>query len=335
MDKNLLNAHPRLIEGPWRELYEAEQYDFLPRLELHLIHSDAPLLTRTHLFLESWAAPLPFYPGAMLVTSRVEGPDGSIGVLDVVLARGVIFCLSGSSGLIHAFNAGDLQPLPATDATVCHLLGQPHGRPLAGLDVPAIGTAYLRFFCGAVRGEEGGFHIVESADHLARLGVVDERGELAALIEPMRWCGQADPVAEGRRGWLIEAHVVYAGRLFATQFRLMPDGNVVMEDDTELAGSICPAEVHNGLVRSIVLPAEPKHRRTRSRGKDMAAAAPGADAPDRVSVPAHRVLSVRDPLLERLCEATSREIDVGAADVRALPNRVESSGAIATGSNGT
>lgn len=69
---DLLSAHPRLVDGPWRALSVSEQCEFLLRLELHLLHTDAPLLTRTHLFLETWAAPLPFYPDAMLLSSRVE-----------------------------------------------------------------------------------------------------------------------------------------------------------------------------------------------------------------------------------------------------------------------
>lgn len=313
METSLLTKHPRLVEGPWRALSAAEQADFMLRLELHLLHAQGPLITRTHLFLETWAAPLPFYPGAMLVSSRLERSDGGIGVIDTVLAPGVIFCLTGSSGLIQAFNAGELQQLGSTSATVSRLLGQSHGSPLSGLGQPEAGMAYLRFFSAAVRGEEGGFHIVESPEQLARHGVVDKRGNIGALIEPMRWGGAVSQRAQDAPAWAIRANVLYAGHLFEAQFRLDSSGQVLMVDDTTLATSIGPSEVHSGLIRSILLPTEPKRPRKRGRNRSVPDAAViqphAAGAPRQVSVPAQWVLSARDPLLDRLRHGAAGQVN--------------------------
>lgn len=302
---DLLSAYPRLVDGPWRALSVSEQCEFLLRLELHLLHTDAPLLTRTHLFLETWAAPLPFYPEALLLSSRVERPDGAIGVLDVLLGCGVTLCLSGASKQIHDFNAGRLQPLAGTHPTVCQLIGHPQGRPLAGLEEPAVGLAYVRFFSGAIRAECGGFHVVESAEQLRRLGVLNPK--LAAIVKPMRWCGPVEADEDGSAGWAIDAHVLHAGSLFAVQFRLLPGGQVDMVNDTALATEVGPTEVHQDLLRSIVLPAEPPSRR---RG-GCAGLAAAVQPTGRPSVPAHLVLSVHDPLLGRLLAPAPRASATG------------------------
>lgn len=330
-EAELLTAHARLVEGPWRPLSVSEQCEFLLRLELHLMHAGAPPLTRTHLFLETWAARLPFYPEVLLLSSRVERPDGSVGVLDVLLGNGVIFCLSGAGGLIHDFNAGRLQPLQDSHPAVCKLLGHSHGSPLARLGESSVGLAYLRFFCEAVRAEGGGFHIVESATQLARLGVVDRRGELASLVAPMRWLSPAQERMEDTNqgnaaagyaleGWSIKAHVVHAGDLYETQFLLLPDGQVEMVDDVTLATRIGPSEVHSGLLRSILLPDAPPLRQRRGR-QTAPVAVPKQDRTLRVRVPAHLVLSPRDPLLGRLAmltqEASAAEGESPAAGLAA------------------
>lgn len=222
-------------------------------------------------------------------------------MLDVVLGCGVTLCLSGASELIHDFNAGRLQPLAGTHPTVCQLIGHPQGRPLAGLEEPAVGLAYVRFFSGVIRAAEGGgFHVVESAEQLRRLGVLSPK--LAGVVKPMRWCGPVEADDVDPAGWAIEAHVVHAGSLFAVQFRLQPGGQVDMVDDTMLATEVGPTEVHQGLLRSIVLPAEPPSRRRGGWADRAAAVQPNG----RPSVPAHLVLSVHDPLLEGLLAPAQR-----------------------------
>ncbi|UUO04686.1 hypothetical protein M4951_14950 [Blastopirellula sp. J2-11] len=83
---------------------------------------------------------------------------------------------------------------------------------------------YLRFFCGAVHGQEGPFHVIETSEDLERL-LPSEYGHLTIDLWPKcrptiaeRAAGDAD--TESAESWQVSTNVQYEHALFHADFRI-------------------------------------------------------------------------------------------------------------------
>lgn len=105
--------------------------------------------------------------------------------------------------------------------------------------------AYLRFFCNAVRGEEGPFRILEELDQLPldQPATGSLAQELSAEIRPVQ-IGPADA-----DHWPAQAVVQYDYGLFAADFKIMRTGMVEMLDDRPLRSleGVRHERIHCGL----------------------------------------------------------------------------------------
>src|SRR5690606_32023066 len=88
---------------------------------------------------------------------------------------------------------------------------------LLDVSTPELACDYLRFFCSAVRGEEGPFYLIEAPDRFVEL----TGGALPAAPDV-----QALPVVAKRsvEGWRLDALVQYGPALFRSRFSLTRGG---------------------------------------------------------------------------------------------------------------
>lgn len=157
--------------------------------------------------------PLPFWPGWMWIDALVETRTGPATAAFLYGPHGA-HALDGTSALVHDINDSGL------------------------LDVSTAENAcdYLRFFCGAVRGEEGPFYLIESADRFAALTGVALDVSLAALAGPVTARKSVD-------GWRLDALVHYGGAAFSSRFSLNAMGMIEMINDEPLSGDVPPVPI--------------------------------------------------------------------------------------------
>lgn len=244
-----------LVPGSWLPLDAVESLALIPRLDAHLKASGlaAPAFSRQCQLRDLHALPLSFYPGWVLVHGAATMPDGQVGLFDVLLGPGFIWCLDGSSSIIHQINSGEFTPAadPGPD-TGAGLTG-----PLTVMEARRTGPDYVRFFCNSVRSNGGAFRIVESAADLQACGVVSPPPDLVSRLKPLRLrrvqavappTGDAPPQAPSLSA---TATLLYAGSLFAARLLVTPTGQVQMVDDRSLATDVAPPEVARRWLRNI------------------------------------------------------------------------------------
>ncbi len=128
-----------------------------------------------------------------------------------------LFRLNGTSPPIHEVNDKSQLKLTAANA-----------------------ASYLFFFCFFVRGEEGPFYLVESADDtaLGDLALLRHpeaevtRNLLASAVRPL----ECQSAADG--GFACTGVVLYSNALFVAKFSLGADGKVAMLDDDPIAADL-------------------------------------------------------------------------------------------------
>jgi hypothetical protein len=143
---------------------------------------------------------LPFYAKHVLVTLVVEDVPGVERALLLRGRTGTIW-LDGSSTAIHAANGDESLRLDAST-------------------VPS----YVRFFLFVLRGEQGAFTLIESADEITALPDDDDGDDRAARLETVRAQWQALQLgandADGR--FRLDATIAYAGALFGATYASSP-----------------------------------------------------------------------------------------------------------------
>jgi Flp pilus assembly protein TadD len=157
---------------------------------------------------------LPFYSTHRLVELRFARDHGEECAF-VLAGPTRTWWLNGESNPIHDVN--EAEPLKLTQSLVCD---------------------YIRFFFYFVRGDEGPFVLIESADEVEPQADVGDWGEeqdewfeaARNRARPLRMRGRDE---EGR--WLVDATVAYAEGLFEASLAVAADGNVEMLEDEPVA----------------------------------------------------------------------------------------------------
>lgn len=174
----------------------------------------------------------------------------------LVDAASELHLITGRSEWIHALNAklkssGGPLCLPACD-------GAEDGAGARGSEDTA--AEYLRYFCGAVWGDEGPFRIVEdlgdSALGWAHAAGHGPREKWHSAVKPIQCAPH--PTDEG--AYVATAAVVYGGCLFRSTFEIYGSGMVNMVADLPVAGSISPLlDISKSPMRTLAL--SPGHGR--------------------------------------------------------------------------
>jgi AAA+ superfamily predicted ATPase len=167
---------------------------------------------------------LPFYPHLRLVILELVTGDDHHGHAALLVSDDHLFILDGSSNPVHDANAADLAPLTADTV-----------------------RDYVRFFCWAVRGDEGPFIIVEP---LREDSNEEYSPAVAAHARPLTL---EDTDAAGRH--VVKAVVAYGSAVFDAVFAVDANGFIEMTDDIPIAAGLSAdefprwPEVSEGLVR--------------------------------------------------------------------------------------
>jgi hypothetical protein len=151
---------------------------------------------------------LPFYDKVFLYEGEVKTPAGRRGIATFLDDGDNVHVLDGQSEVIHGVNAA---------------LG-------LSLDTRAKAHAYLRFFSGAIQGDEGTFEILESPQDLPWYAPISERPALE--IPPLRLVRRHDGV------WTAAGAVYYGGAVFQTVLTIDSSGMVQMSDDEPIASGL-------------------------------------------------------------------------------------------------
>jgi hypothetical protein len=245
------------MPGPWRPLTPGHAAGFSLRLAALLAQPRThEALAPHHRVRDLRAMPLSFYPGWALVEGEALVEPGIAGTFDVLYGPGLMWLVDGESRMLNDLNAGcvprDLERYLAAGSAQAAGEG-PHAHPrdtagfipspLRGLEDPAIGADFLRFYCACVWGEEGPFMPVESADSPVLRGL-DPAGQ--------DWAGRLRPLAITRDGedLVAEGVIAYGRSLFEARLRVR-DGGVRMEDDAPIAADALPERVNAAPLRDL------------------------------------------------------------------------------------
>lgn len=197
-----IHDQPALMAGAWKMLEGAEMLRIYRPLSQALPGLFTGLLQDTREFR---TMALPFYDKTTLLEARARGENGDLILIHILLDPSGYSVLNGTSPVIHDHN---------------------EAAPIR-LDTADQAAAYLRFFCGAVAGEEGPFSIIEKAEDLWLEKVADPsiRAQAAAKLIPLEI--KADPEGD----WRARAVVSYSNALFIGSFLIKRNGVVEMLDD--------------------------------------------------------------------------------------------------------
>lgn len=203
---------PPLMSGRWHDLdaeLTAALRDRLVGTEVRcrpLVYAGRMLAYR--------AKPLVFWPKFLWIDALLETKEGHAAAAFLYGPYGAL-PLDGTSEIIHDINEVGFLDLKS----------------------PEIVADYLRFFCCAVRGDEGAFHLIEDVARFAELtGGAAPPEILAANARPLAIAPSAD-------GWRAEALVVYGTTLYRSQFAISADGIIEMVDDEPLASGLAPVMI--------------------------------------------------------------------------------------------
>ncbi|HMO74154.1 MAG TPA: hypothetical protein PKD99_13430 [Sphingopyxis sp.] len=208
---------PPILSGPWHELdpgLTAELRQLLVSSQIRcfpLVNAGSMAAYRVR--------PLPFWRDWMWIDALVETRTGPATAAFLYGPHGA-HAIEGGSALVHDINDSGI----------------------LDLSTPDLACDYLRFFCSAVRADEGPFYLLESPERFA---------ELTGDALPDRLAGYARPVLPRRapEGWRPEAVVHYGTTLFRAHFSMTEDGLVEMTHDTVLHTDLPPVPIaFDGLV---------------------------------------------------------------------------------------
>jgi tetratricopeptide (TPR) repeat protein len=197
---------PPLIPGAWHTLVPREleiEIKRLPASDQRFAHGQ---IVRVRVLS------LNFYNNAMLFEAETRQENGERGVINYIRRGDETIFLDGTSPPIHEMN----QTLPPN------------------LDTVDQATAYLRFFAGSIKGDDGRFNLIDRAEELHWLPETTDklRANLAHIITPLI-------VQETRDGrWGAVGTVQYTNALFYSIFRLSRNGQVEMGTDNPVAAEL-------------------------------------------------------------------------------------------------
>lgn len=232
-----------LMPGDWQPLDEDESRAFLERLGRVLAHSHGDAaFTRRFPVTNLRAMPLTFYPGWLLVEGEALVAPDEVGTFDVLYGPGLLWVVDGESATIHELNAGRIPRLageglatPGTPAFVAS--------PLARLDDPSLAADYVRFWCGAVWGDQGPFWPVESVQSPLLENARFEGVAWRERIAPMR-------VERSACGYRLDVAIAYGTALFEARFELDGQG-LQMENDDPIGYDVLAAQRYRSPFRNL------------------------------------------------------------------------------------
>lgn len=188
-----------LVPGPWISLPSRK----LSNLSAAL--SDASEVVLRELKIEAARAiKLPFYKDALLVEGAFSRAGKLYAIHRAILTCSEILPLNGRSEGIHELNRRILKNLDTVES-----------------------KDYLRFYCSAVRGEEGRFRIIEERE--PEIGLSEDIA-VTRLEESMQ-------DEDGDRQ-TFAATVLYSNAVFLAKFSVGSSGSVDMLDDDPIAADL-------------------------------------------------------------------------------------------------
>lgn len=208
---------PPLLPGSWHEL-DPELTDALRQLLVSSQIRCFPLVNAGSMAAYRVRA-LPFWPEWMWIDALVETRGGPATAAFLYGPHGAQ-ALDGTSALVHDINDSGVLDVSTAD----------------------LACDYLRFFCSAVRGDEGPFYLIEATERFAKL---------SGSTLPAPFGEQALPVAAKRsvEGWRLDALVQYGTALFKSRFSLNAAGMIEMIDDEPLRADLPPVSIEfDGLI---------------------------------------------------------------------------------------
>jgi hypothetical protein len=158
---------------------------------------------------------LPFYPGHRLY-KILDRRGGRPRQTQILFAPREAEIPEGLDRLIPLNDESDTQ----------HMLNSIYKPHLTGLEA----IEYLDFFCDALSGGDGAFHVVETAEDVRWRGQAPEQLRIVKeVVTPIRlWSAMdANPL-------ILDAVLTYAGTLFHAEFKVDPSGSVEMLNDQPL-----------------------------------------------------------------------------------------------------
>jgi AAA+ superfamily predicted ATPase len=194
---------------------------------LAALRARAPQIFAGATITDARYARVPFYDDHALYDVELEGAAGVERALLLRSERDMHW-LDGTSAPIHAVN--EQEALQLTAAAV---------------------PAYVRFFLFVLRGGQGAFTLIESAEEIAVAESVDDPTAALAVLNdakaqwrPLELQGNDE---SGR--FRVTATVAYAGGLYRADYAVQPNGEIEMIDDSplvmldDLSVPVCPALV--------------------------------------------------------------------------------------------
>ncbi|MGJ8670866.1 MAG: hypothetical protein ACSHXK_15375 [Oceanococcus sp.] len=206
-------------------------------------------------------AELSFYPGFHIIELLVQETDGTQYTQIALYGSNRALHITGKSPGIHNLNAGGFKSA-----------GKKSGAA-SPLDISTVqkATDYLKFFCGCVHGEEGGFNLIESYEQLndrwAGIAAPQHLEEKISAIkvipdenpdpgadesETVQIDGEPHAGLNGKANgseeqtsvsvpmpnWRLEAIVLYSNALFFSTFEVQPSGMVEMLNDDPISADL-------------------------------------------------------------------------------------------------
>ena len=156
------------------------------------------------------------YPGfdAVEVLFQVEDGDRPKGSQLALLGPEIAFWVTGTSPGLHELNK----------------IRREDGKPHFDISTEESAAEYLRFFCGAVHGNEGPFRVVatseELAAHMKNGETFEVPGGIFSGAVMKRVEGEADEAA-----WEIKVPLLYGDVMFQGHFKVQRSGMVEMLED--------------------------------------------------------------------------------------------------------
>jgi TPR repeat protein len=201
-----------LFAGPWRTLSGAERRAEITNLKSAKVLEDIVAADVRRLR----KLDLDFYPDAAIYELEVGRPTGKLGIFTYIRHRDRLVRVDGRSAQVHDLSA----------------------RAPIRIDTIQRAISYLRFFLGAIQGDEGIFRLIDGEQDLHWLASASAEARDGRRLRIERL--EVEPSASG--GWRAHGTVEYSDVLFGANLWLKPDGAVEMTDDTPL-GTALPVAV--------------------------------------------------------------------------------------------
>ncbi|MGE4559289.1 MAG: hypothetical protein AB7E77_03730 [Desulfobulbus sp.] len=146
-----------------------------------------------------------FYPGWHIAEISVTGPNDVLATLSFLVNDQSVIPILGASTPIHKLNEKGALSL-TNEGSV---------------------ASYLRFFCNAVRADEGPFRIIENVAQIPLLEACSEINdrEIARLIP------QIEITKQEGDAWTTKALINYCNGLFLAHFKIQASGMIEMVGD--------------------------------------------------------------------------------------------------------